>query len=81
MKEENPLLRAYGVTLEETREIEDTVEELIKKHKKRPKVIKELKKRFKGNKLLYAIGYAEYFAGYEHGQEELLRQIAKCDTS
>jgi len=81
MKGESPILKAYGITLEEARKVDKIVEELIIKHKNRVKVIKELKRRLKGNKLLYAIGYSEYCAGYEHGQKDLLRQIAKGDTS
>ena len=81
MSGEFPILEAYGITLEEARKVDKIVEELIIKHKDRVKVIKELKRRLKGNKLLYAIGYAEYYAGYKRGQEDLLRQIAKGDTS
>jgi len=61
------ILEAYGVTEEEADEIEQVVEEVIKTYSLKSEVIKELKRRFKGNHLLYAIGLLEFNVGCAHG--------------
>ena len=64
------ILRAYGITQKDADEIEEVVKELIAKHNKRSKVISGLKKRYSGNKLLYAAGFAEFAAGYIKGLKD-----------
>ena len=81
MKKKSPMLEAYGITEEEAKEVEKVVEELAMKLGRRDKVIKELKRRFRDGKLLYAIGYAEYCAGYGHAMEKYNIQVSEDRNS
>jgi len=75
MKGKSPMLKAYGITEEEAREVEEVTQEIILKFKTRDRIIKELKKRFKGNKLLYAVGFVEYHAGYGHAIQKINTRV------
>ena len=76
MKKKSPMLEAYGLTEEEAKEVEKATEEIILKFKRRDRIIKELKKKFKGNKLLYAVGFSEYWAGHAHAMAKVSIQVS-----
>ena len=66
----NPkILKAYGVTEKEADEVERIVEELTYTSKPRSEMIRELRERLEGNKLIFAIGLLEFALGFRAGIE------------
>ena len=81
MKKKSPMLEVYGLTEKEAKEVEKATEEIILKFKRRNRIIKELKKKFKGNKLLYAVGFAEYWAGHAHAMAKVSIHVSEDKNS
>ena len=68
----SPIRKAYGLTANEAKEVEEVIQEAIKKTKDRAETIRYLRKTLRGKKLLFAIGMLEFHYGYAMALEEVL---------